>query len=176
MKTAPLIVLPLLIALAACGSTPRQGHWNPNAVPRDENWHSPAAALLRYDTNHDGTLTKAELLAGLHAEYDTYDIGHKNCLGPDQVRAINAMRVQQDGSQATPLVDWNQDNCIDFNEFSGTAISLFETLDTNNDGELSPQEMNPGGPPKPAGQGTHVQGSGGHGRHRGGGGGGMPGG
>ena len=172
------IVLPLL-ALCGCGlfgggHTPR---WNPNATPRDENWHSPNANLLRYDGNHDGTLTRAELLAGLKAEFDTYDLTHKNCLGPDQVRAINEMRVKQDASQASPLVDWNQDGCIDFNEFSGTALSLFATLDTNSDGELSPRELN--GANRPAGAGGQGDGGrggrGGGGHHRGGGGGGgMP--
>lgn len=171
------IVLVLAAAtLAACSSTPREHHWNPNAVPRDENWHSQTSSLLRYDANHDGTLTRAELLAGLKAEFNTYDVNHNNCLGPEQVRAINEMRVQQDASQATPLVDWNQDNCIDFNEFSGNTLSLFDTLDGNGDGQLSPQELNAAAPRAP-GQGA-PQGTGGHGRGRGrhGGGGGMPGG
>jgi len=171
------IVLILAAAtLAACTSTPREHHWNPNATPRDENWHSQSSSLLRYDANHDGTLTRAELLAGLHAEFNAYDVNHSNCLGPDQVRAINEMRVQQDASQATPLVDWNQDGCIDFNEFSGNTLSLFDTLDTNQDGQLSPQELNAAAPRAPGGQ--PGSGSGGHhgrGRH-GGGGGGMPGG
>ena len=179
MNKTALAVIPLVLILAAaCSSTPRPGRWNPNAVPRDENWHSPAASLLRYDANHDGTLTRAELLAGLHAEFNTYDVNHTNCLGPDQVRAINALRVQQDASQATPLVDWNQDNCIDFNEYSGNMLSLFDTLDTNNDGQLSPQELNAAGGRAPAGntgQGGTGRGHGGHGHHGGGGGGGgMP--
>ena len=106
MKKLFVCVVPLVLALAACSSdAPRQGRWNPNGVPRDENWHSPAAALLKYDANHDGVLTRDELVAGLHAEYNTFDVGHSNCLSLDQARAINQMRVQQDGSQATPLVD-----------------------------------------------------------------------
>ncbi len=168
-------------ALAGCsmfGGGERHPHWNPNAVPRDENWHSQSASLLRYDANHDGTLTRAELIAGLKAEYATYDVNHTNCLGPEQVRMINEMRVQQDASQATPLVDWNQDNCIDFNEFSGNTLSLFDTFDTNQDGQLSPQELAAAGAgPRQPGQGTGQGGRGGrHGGHGrgGGGGGGMP--
>jgi len=180
MNKTALAVIPLVLVLAAsCSSTPpRPGRWNPNAVPRDENWHSPAGALLRYDANHDGTLTRAELLAGLHAEFNTYDVNHNNCLGPDQVRAINQLRVQQDSSQASPLVDWNQDNCIDFNEYSGAALSLFDTLDVNGDGQLTPQELKAAGasPAGAAGQGGTGQGRGGHGHHHGGGGGGGGGG
>ena len=176
-------LLPLLglLALSGCGmfGTAHTPRWNPNATPRDENWHSPNAGLLRYDANHDGTLTRDELKAGLKAEFDAYDVNHKNCLALDQVRAINAIRVQQDASQASPLVDWNQDNCIDFNEYSGAMLSLFDTLDTNGDGELSPNELNAAGRPAGTGAGSG-QGSGrggGHGHHHGGGGGGgMPGG
>ncbi len=177
MKRA-LILLPLALALGACGtSEPRHGRWNPNAVPRDENWHSQSAGLLRYDANHDGILTRAELVAGLHAEFNTYDVSHNNCLGPEQARAINQVRVQQDASQASPLVDWNQDGCIDFNEFAGATLSLFDTLDTDGNGQLSAQELNPSGrAPGQSGQGTPGQTSGrGHGRHRGGGGGEPPG-
>ncbi|HEY0105017.1 MAG TPA: hypothetical protein VGB91_02955 [Rhizomicrobium sp.] len=171
-----LVLVALALAVAACSSTPpRPGRWNPNGPSRDENWHSPAAGLLRYDANRDGILTRAELVAGLHAEFDAYDVNRGNCLGPDQVRAINLVRVQQDASQATPLVDWNQDGCIDFSEFSGAALSLFDTIDADGDGRLTAQELNPSArAPGQAGQGEPGQGRG-RGRHRGGGeGGGEP--
>jgi hypothetical protein len=178
MRKAAQLTLLAVLLLAGCstfGGGARHPRWNPNGTPRDENWHSPNATLLRYDADHDGTLTRAELVAGLKAEFNTYDVNHSNCLGTDQVRTINQMRVQQDASQASPLVDWNQDNCIDFNEYSGAELSLFDTLDTNGDGQLTPQELNAAGarPPRAGGgQGTR----GGHGHHRGGGGGGggMP--
>ena len=178
MSSRTWTLLPLLglLILSGCGlfGTPRTPHWNPNGTPRDENWHSPNTGLLRYDANHDGTLTRDELKAGLKAEFDSYDVNHTNCLGPDQVRAINQVRVQQDASQATPLVDWNQDNCIDFNEFSGSMLSLFDTLDTNSDGQLSPKELNPSGRTPGAGGQGGGHGGGGHGHHRGGGEGGAP--
>jgi hypothetical protein len=167
-----LVILPLAFALVACStSAPRERHWSPNLPARDENWHSPAAGLTRYDANHDGVLTRAELIAGLRAEFNTYDVKRGNCLGVDRVRAINQMRVQQDASQATPLVDWNQDGCIDFNEYSGATLSLFDTLDVNGDGQLTAQELNPaaGGPHGPGGGGEDGEGGrGGHGHNRGG--------
>jgi hypothetical protein len=161
----------IAFAVAACGTTaPRSGRWHPNGGPaRDENWHSPNAALMKYDSNHDGVLTRAELLAGLKAEFDSYDTNHNNCLSPDEVRALNQARVQQDASQATPLVDWNQDGCIDFHEYSATTLSLFDSLDTNGDGKLTADEINPksktpGRPKQDTGEpGGH------HGRGRGGG-------
>jgi Ca2+-binding EF-hand superfamily protein len=171
MNKAVLVVFAASLALAACGSTPHKGKWDPNGTPRNENWHSPAAALLKYDTDHDGTLTRDELLRGLKAEFDTYDVGHRNCLGAEQVRAINQMRVQEDASQATPLVDWNEDGCIDFREYSGAALSLFDSLDKDGNGKLTAEELNPSGTP-----GTPQQPAQGHHRGRHGGGGGEQGG
>ena len=162
-------ILMAVPALAACSTpAPHPQRWHPNGgPPRDENWHSQSAALMKYDANHDGILTRTELLSGLKAEFDAYDTNHNNCLTPDQVRAINQMRVQKDASQATPLVDWNQDGCIDFHEYSGTAVSLFDSLDVNGDGQLTAKELNPSpknpSAPKPeGGPGGH------HGRGRGG--------
>ncbi len=174
MKHAVALVL-AVVALAACSSDPKPGRWNPNAAPRDENWHSPSASLLKYDANHDGSLTRDELIAGLRAEFATYDTARKNCITPDQAQAINEMRVREDASQATPLVDWNQDSCIDFNEFSGTTLSLFATLDVNDDGVLSPQELrvrgggHPGAGPGGAGPGQGRPGGGRRGGRPGGG-------
>ena len=112
--------------------------------PRDENFHGgPNAMLLKYDANHDGTLTKEELVAGLRAEFDALDTKHTGCLTPDQVDVINQARIAADHSAATPLQDWNQDGCVDFREYSAAAFSLFDQLDKNGDGKITPQEFNP---------------------------------
>jgi len=124
---------------------------------------------MRFDANHDGVLTRAELVTGLKAEFDGYDTNHNNCLTPDVVRAINQLRVQQDASQASPLVDWNQDGCVDFNEYSGATLSLFDTLDTKGRGELTAAELNPSPKRSPNSSpdgdrgGRHGHGGGGHG-------------
>jgi hypothetical protein len=132
--------------LAACGSSePSVPRWSPYPVvaPRDENFHGGPAVLLKYDANHDGTLTKDELIAGLHAEFDALDSKHTGCLTPDQVDAINQQRIAADQSAATPLQDWNQDGCVDFREYSGAVFSLFDQIDKNGDGKITPQEFNP---------------------------------
>ena len=57
--------------------------------------------------------------------------------------AINQARIAADQSTATPLQDWNQDGCVDLQEFSAAAYSLFDELDRNGDGKITPQEFNP---------------------------------
>jgi len=141
-------MLGMVAMLAACGSSEPSGpRWSPYpvATPRDENFHGGPSTLLKYDANHDGTLTKEELIAGLRAEFDALDAKHTGCLKPDQVDAINQQRIAADQSAATPLQDWNQDGCVDFREYSAATFSLFDQIDRNGDGKITPQEFNPRG-------------------------------
>ena len=159
------LVLGIAAALAACATQPKHHRWSPNGTPRNEDWHSPAGAIMKYDANHDGTLTRAELETGLKADFDAFDIKHTGCLTPDQVTAINEARVTTDQAAASPLIDWKQNGCVDFGEFAATARSLFEQLDKNGDGQLTPDEINP-----KANAQQHQGQAGGHrhGRHGGG--------
>jgi len=114
----------------------------PTEKPRDENYHGGnAGMILKYDANHDGTLTRDELIKGLKAEFMLHDSHHNGCLDPEQADTINQARVDADQSTATPVMDWNQDGCIDYTEFSAAPYSLFDQLDIDHDGKLSPKEL-----------------------------------
>ncbi|HWA69044.1 MAG TPA: hypothetical protein VG821_04330 [Rhizomicrobium sp.] len=143
MRQAPLIVLALTALLAGCGGPRQQPAWmRPTEKPRDENYHGgSAAALLKYDANKDGTLTRAELIAGLKAEFAAHDTHRDGCLDAEQTAAINQSRVDADQSTATPIVDWNQDGCIDYTEFSAAPYSLFDQMDRDRDGKITPEEF-----------------------------------
>jgi hypothetical protein len=159
-----------LLLLSACGSKkpPEPPQWNPFSAlpPRDENYHGGGAATLRkYDADKDGTLTREELLAGLRAEFAAADKAGSGCLAPAQVAALNQARIMADQSTATPLQDWNQDGCVNFQEFATAPVSLFDEMDRDHDGRITPQEFNAA-----AGRG----GRGAAGRGRGGPGGGAP--
>src|SRR5471032_2882705 len=144
LRSVPIILFCCCaVMLAGCAPRPRPDptlYTNEYRPPRDENFNGgPNAILLKYDANHDGSLTRAELNAGLKAEFDTTDTKHTGCLDPAQVASINAARIAQDQSTASPLQDWNQDGCIDFREFAAAAYSLFDQLDRNGDGKITPQ-------------------------------------
>jgi hypothetical protein len=97
--------------------------------------------LLQFDANHDGIVTRAEMVAGLKAQFAAADKKHTGCLDAAEADAINQKRQEVDRSTATPLIDWNRDGCIDYTEFSAAPYSLFDQLDRNNDNKLTPKEM-----------------------------------
>jgi hypothetical protein len=100
-----------------------------------------AALLLRFDADKDSFVTKDEMEAGLKADYAAADKNSDGCIDAAEARAENAMRLQRDGSQASPLVDWNLDRCVDIREFGNTAHSYFDLADRTKDGRVSQVEL-----------------------------------
>ncbi|HKX35577.1 MAG TPA: hypothetical protein VJM79_02790 [Rhizorhapis sp.] len=143
MRHLPPILLAALLLAACSGGRREPPPWmRPTEKPRDENYHGGnAAMLLRYDANHDGTVTRDELIRGLKAAFTAHDTHQNACLDTEQAAQINQARVDADQSTATPVVDWNQDGCIGYTEFSAAPYSLFDQLDANRDGKLDPKEL-----------------------------------
>ena len=96
-----------------------------------------ATLLLRYDANHDGVVSRAEMEAGLKADYAAADLDHNGCLDPAEVRAENDLRLTRDGAAASPIKDWNLDGCVDIHEFSNVAHSYFALADRNKDDRVT---------------------------------------
>lgn len=163
--SAKTVAIALAVFLAGCASHGHRRGEGPDGArgaggaKHEEEWHSPVAMLLRY-ADKDGKVTRAEMEAGLRRDFDAADTNHDGVLEMDEVRAVNEKRWNEDQAAASPLVDWNHDGVVDFNEFAATARSLFDQLDTNGDGVLSPQELNPRGTPqsKPNGEGGQTPG------------------
>ena len=136
MKALLPAILGLSLMLSACADRRDRG-------PRetDTDFHPTINLLTRYDANQDGTITRAEMEAGLRKEFDAADTNHDGRLDADEVAAVNAQRWSEDKSAASTIVDWNQDGYVDFNEFAATTRSLFAEIDRNGDGQLSPDEL-----------------------------------
>jgi hypothetical protein len=159
------------VGLSACGSDrgelPRG--------PRTEEWHAPIG-ILRHYAGPDGGLTRKQLEEGLHRDFATADTNHDGVLQPDEMRVVNQQRWTEDQSAISPLQDWNGDGVIDFAEFAATARALFNELDRDGNGVITPEELRikkPGSDAAP-GKGEGEQGE--PPRRRGGGGPGGPGG
>jgi hypothetical protein len=162
MRYAPLVICGFALALAGCASGE---HRKPPEAP----WHPASAMLTKYITNTDGSLTRAQMYAGLRADFAAADVKHTGCLDEDETRAINEQRYAADQSTYSPLVDFKGKGCIDFDEFAATPLSLFDTLDRDNNGVLTPQELNPYTSGKKADGGEDGGEHHGHGGHHGGG-------
>ena len=100
-----------------------------------------AILLLRYDADKDGSVAKEEMETGLKADYAAADTNSDNCINPAEIRAENALRLRRDAGQASPLVDWNLDGCVDIREFGNTAHSYFDLADRTKDGRVSQLEL-----------------------------------
>lgn len=97
--------------------------------------------MVRYDSNNDGTITRAEMDDGLKAEFAAADTNGDGRLTGNEIAAENRLRLARDGSQAAPVRDWNGDGGVDLGEFSNAAHAYFTTLDKANTGEVRVTEL-----------------------------------
>jgi len=110
-----------------------------------QGWAQPApeesftGPLARFDTNHDGTISLAEMNAVLKADFDRVDRNHDGQLNGSEIAAENDRRSEEDAS-ATLLFDWKGSGFVDFEEFAAPMHTLFTQLDRNKDGVLTQRE------------------------------------
>jgi uncharacterized membrane protein YgcG len=171
MRKAPvkMIAVAAAVLLASCASHRHRPEGGPGGR-HEEEWHAPVMMLLRY-ADRNGNVTRAAMEAGLRKDFDAADTNHDGVLEPDEARAVNEKRWNEDQAATSPLVDWNHKGYVDFDDFAATARSLFDQLDTKGDGVLTPAELKPKGS-GPGGEkgGSEQRGHGGRGGGRGGGG------
>lgn len=136
MHICRLSILALAVLTAACSSHEPQ-------LRREAEWHPPVGILLKY-ADANGGLTRQQLEAGLRRDFDAADLNHNGVLEPDEVRAVNATRWDEDQSAISPLQDWNGDGVVDYGEFAATARALFNEFDADGNGVLTPNELRPG--------------------------------
>jgi Ca2+-binding EF-hand superfamily protein len=127
----------IVFVISACGGEPK-----PRAAPAEE-WHPPSELLERYG-DKNGVVTRAAIEAGLRADFAAADKDHDGCLDEEEARAVNEARWKIAASATSPLIDFLHNGCIDFDEFAAEPRSVFEQLDRNGDGRLTPQELHPG--------------------------------
>jgi hypothetical protein len=149
----------LAIGVAGCSGTSDQPRRHQEAP-----WH-PATAMVEKYADKNGVVTRVAMNAGLKVDFDKIDVNHDGCLNEDEVRAENQRRWQLDASTYSPLIDFKHNGCVDLQEYAETARSLFDQLDRNGDGKLTPDELHPGAAKKP----TPPSQNGDQGHHHGGG-------
>jgi hypothetical protein len=138
MNKLSLLACAAAVALSACA-----GDRHPDRKPPEAPWHPATQMLDKYVTNADGSLTHAQMEAGLRKDFDAADKNKTGCLDADETRAINEERLTADQSTASPLVDFTGRGCIDFDTFANTPRSLFQALDRDGNNVLTAQELHP---------------------------------
>ncbi len=153
-----------LLLLAGCAGAPKR--------PRSQEApFRPATMLLLPYAAPDGSLTRLQLREGLKRDFDKADANHSGCLDANEVRTINQQRWKNDASSASPLIDFKNNGCFDFEEFAATPLTVFDMLDANGTGKLTAQQLKPGTKPAGTQQDPSTDSSQQQGHHRHGGGG-----
>jgi Ca2+-binding EF-hand superfamily protein len=135
-----------ILAVAGCAgpraAQQRPPQAGPNAAMRPVSEQEQNIRLmLSYDENSDGTVTRDELEAGLKRQFAVCDLNHDGRVNIAEMQAENDRRFRAFGTAASPLIDWNQNGQIDFDEFATTARSVFAELDSDRDGKLDKNEL-----------------------------------
>lgn len=138
------------VLIAACAG-PRNPRVAPNRPPPPiTEIEQDIKLMLSYDENSDGTVTRQELEDGLHRQFAAADLDHDGRIDLKEMQAENDRRFRAFGTEASPLIDWNQDGYIDFDEFASTPRSVFEEMDKNHDAKLDGNELRLPNAPRPA--------------------------
>lgn len=145
MRSLASVCLVILVSIVAHGCAFPLPH--PKRKPPPPEDPSSTAAIVeslkRYDTDGNGTITLSEVDAVLRADFAKADVNHDGALNHEEVSAENEQRWERDHSTTAPLYDWAGDGFVDFTEFASIVHSLFEQIDSNNDGSITPEEMRP---------------------------------
>ena len=135
-----------LFALAACESTlhysPREEMRQQRALEEMPGVDGARDAVMRFDTNKDGTVTRDEMNAVLAADFIGADHDGDKRLNSEETRAANERRWEADASSSTPLIDWNQDGYVSMDEFVNSSRASFERFDRDGDGAVTENEFN----------------------------------
>ncbi len=152
----------LILALAAMTLSSAATAQNaPRPITRSDYLKSTDNQFNGADTNHDGFISKAELLAQQQRDLDTakanltrnftaqfnrLDTNHDGKLTLQEFLAgLPPLHVGVPADQMLPQLDTNHDGKVSAEEFRNSRLAVFNRLDTNHDGVVSPEEQKAAG-------------------------------
>ena len=149
LKFLPLSAAALLLiagpALAAPDDLPAPAE---KAAPAERGGRAPSG-LMRYDTNKDGVVDRAEWKAGQEARFKRLDTNGDGKLTQDELFArtpaignsvLPTDRQAQRQSTYFQLLDTDKDGVVTLAEFMAQADRNFARCDINKDGRIDTAE------------------------------------
>jgi hypothetical protein len=125
--TAKLAIVLLASAplLQACSMFGGGGGDAPRTPRYASQRNADCARLAPLVTNPDGSLNHDEMEAGLKLEFKRWDKDGNGELSSAEVGPLNdSLRAQNVG--ASPVMDWNGDGHVSFQEFAGGWRTMFD--------------------------------------------------
>ncbi|MFO1084513.1 MAG: hypothetical protein U1E21_08125 [Reyranellaceae bacterium] len=158
--SAAALMLASSAALAAPGDAPAPAPTSPQPAtpaPADRGGRAPSG-LMRYDTNKDGAVDRAEWKAGQEARFRRLDANGDGKLTKEELfaRTPGANGVLPNDRQAQRqstyflLLDADKDGVVTPAEFMAQADRNFARCDANNDGRIDTAECRAALQRKPA--------------------------
>jgi Ca2+-binding EF-hand superfamily protein len=112
----------------------------PGAMRHDGAMGDPNAAFDRFDTNKDGSISHDEFTKAheqhMEKRMAAREEGSKNAKSPE-------MRMHQGGGMGARMIamaDTNKDGKTTLAEAEALALQHFDKMDTNHDGQVTPEE------------------------------------
>jgi len=139
-KSLPLIVLLLLAAapLLANGAAAAPGPTTDNPRPARQN-----SGIMRYDTNKDGFVDRAEWDAGQEARFKELDANHDGKLTKEELFAQSRStsdRAVERQEAFFRRMDRDHDGFVSKDEFMAQAARNFTRCDADKDGRTNTAE------------------------------------
>jgi Ca2+-binding EF-hand superfamily protein len=106
----------------------------PAAPKRDANRKSAAAIIAMWDSDHDGTLDRAELNKAAATEFAKLDVDHDG--------TVDAKELGQRVTQAEFLAaDKDRDGTLDQSEYQSIVTERFRAANPDNDATIEAKEL-----------------------------------
>lgn len=91
-----------------------------------------------FDRDADGLVPKAELEAGIVAQFRKDDLNGDGHLDATETRTVNDRLMADPGG--SPIIDWNADGKVIVQEYASQWRTQFERADVNSDGIVDGEE------------------------------------
>ena len=132
MKAAPIISAIVLSAVAVTGTS---------VLAKGGRDHQPAS-FEELDTNGDGQVTQAEILAHRQAKFTSADADGDGQISLEEMQAAAQVKANERVSKMFERLDENQDGFLSDDELPKPrrASKMFERIDTDGSGAISEQE------------------------------------